>query len=329
MKRLMLALAFAFSVAGSAAHAAVATDEAPEAQEARIFSFAALGDTPYSTDEEEQFIAVLAELNRANIDFAVHVGDFKSATSVCSDQLYLQRHDWFQLSHHPFIYVPGDNDWTDCWRPFGAGRDPVERLARLREIFFHDDYSLGQDKLRLVRQTGANSAPGQSYPENSRWVHERVMFVTINVPGSDNNRTRMPEEARQRNRAVHAWIKTAFAEARKQKLPGLVLMMQADPWRATGLPRPAYADLLQALATESGQFNGSVLLVHGDTHKFRVGHALVDPATRRVVPNVTRLEVFGSPVVNWVMVRVTVTDDSAEFHIAPGSIFSDPLAENH
>ncbi|MGE5524200.1 MAG: hypothetical protein ACM3SS_10825 [Rhodospirillaceae bacterium] len=288
------------------------------------YSFAALGDTPYNTDEEQQFIAMLAEMNRSSLAFVVHVGDFKSANAVCTDELYLQRRDWFRLSHHPFIYVPGDNEWTDCWRPFAAGRDPLERLQKLRELFFDTDQSLGQGRLTLARQIDAAS-PALRYPEHARWVYGRVLYATFNLPGGDNNRTRMPEEAAQRTLAVREWMKSSFAMARDLKLPGVVLFMQANPWRRNGLPRQAFADLLQDLAAEAQSYAGEVLIVHGDTHQFRFGPALADPVTRRPVKNVTRLEVYGSPVVNWVRVEVNVTGSKAKFTITPGSRFGEPL----
>jgi len=289
------------------------------------YSFAALGDTPYSTEEEQQFIAMLAEMNRSGLAFVVHVGDFKSAITVCSDELYLQRRDWFGLSHHPFVYVPGDNEWTDCWRPFAAARDPLERLGKLRELFFNTDQALGQARLALVRQGEVPGLPGARYPEHSRWLYGRVLHATFNLPGPDNNRTRMPDEAAQRTVAVREWMKSTFALARELKLPGIVLFMQANPWRRNGMPRQSFAELLQELAAEAESFPGSVLVVHGDTHRFRFGPALTDPVTRRPVKNVTRLEVYGSPVVNWVRVHVTVTASSATFAITPGSRFGEPL----
>lgn len=318
MRRLtrLLAICAALALAPSAGAAPGGVDA-----ERIEYSFAALGDTPYDTDEEEQFIAMLAEMNRAALAFAVHVGDFKSALAICSDELYLQRRDWFRLSHHPFVYVPGDNEWTDCWRPFGAGRDPLERLARLRELFFDTDYTLGQSRLMLVRQAEVASAPAARYPEHTRWVYGRVLYATFNLPGGDNNRTRMPEEAAQRTVAVREWMRTSFAMARDQKLPGVVLFMQANPWRRNGLPRLAFAQVLQDLAAEAQAFAGNVLVVHGDTHTFRFGPALNDPVTRRPVKNVTRLEVYGSPVVNWVRVHVTVQGGSVTFSVTPGSTF--------
>ena len=310
----MAALCLALSVPAAAAE----PEEQPPVVE---YSFAALGDAPYNTDEEQQFIAMLAEMNRSNLAFAVHVGDFKSATAVCSDEMYFQRRDWFRLSHHPFVYVPGDNDWTDCYRPFLAGRDPLERLARLRQLFFDTDQALGQTPLTLTQQLHVASVPGARYPEHARWVYGRVLHVTLNLPGPNNNRTQMPEEAAQRSAAVHEWVKSSFAMAREQRLPGLIFFMQADLWRRNGSPRSAFADLTTELAAEAQAYPGQVLLVHGDTHEFRFGPALNDPVTRRPVPNVTRLEVYGSPTVNWVKVRVTVRGESVTYAASPGSSF--------
>ncbi len=288
------------------------------------YAFAAFGDTPYSTDEEQQFVAMIAEMNHSALAFVVHVGDFKSATTVCSDALYLQRRDWFRLSHHPFVYVPGDNEWSDCWRPFASGRDPLERLAKLRDIFFDSDQALGQSPLTLERQMHVAREPGMRYPEHSRWMYGRVVYATLNLPGPDNNRTRMPEEAALRMMAAREWMKSTFALARELQLPAVVLFMQADLWRPNGQPRPAFAELLQDVASEASRYRGKVLLVHGDTHQFRVDHPLFDPGTRRAVKNVTRLEVYGSPIVNWVHVKVQVRGDSARFEITPGSSFGNP-----
>ena len=283
---------------------------------ATAFTFAAFGDTPYSAEEESQFLPLLASMNREPLAFAIHVGDFKSGSSPCSDETYLQRREWFALSHHPLIFVPGDNDWTDCWRSFGARRDPLERLTRLRELFFPDDQSLGQQTLTLTRQ---GTAPGrQRYPEHARWIYRRVVFATLNLPGGDNNRSRMPEEAREREAAVIAWIHEAFRVARDEKLPGVVLAMQANPWRRSGEARQAFLPVLQAIAIESMRYAGAVLIVNGDTHRHRFDQPLTD-AAGKPVRNVQRLEVYGSPTVNWV--RVTVTEDGGRirYAISPGT----------
>lgn len=49
---------------------------------------------------------------------------------------------------------------------------------------------------------------------------------------------------------------------------------------------------------------GPVVVLHGDTHVFRRDRPLADPATGRPVPNVVRVETYGSPLVGWVEVTV-------------------------
>jgi hypothetical protein len=179
------------------------------------FTFGALGDTPYSTDEESRFIGLMTELNREALTFVVHVGDFKSAIASCSDELFLQRRAWFELSHHPFVVVPGDNEWTDCRRTFGGGYDPLERMRKLREVFFAGDASLGQKPMALVRQPAATRG-AQEYPEHARWVHESVLFLTLNAPGPDNNSRAYPEESARRSAAMRDWLIGGFQLARER-----------------------------------------------------------------------------------------------------------------
>ncbi len=58
----------------------------------------------------------------------------------------------------------------------------------------------------------------------------------------------------------------------------------------------------------------SVLLVHGDTHFFKVDKPLYSPD--RLLSNLTRLQTFGSPLIHWV--RVTVEPKNANvFSVQP------------
>lgn len=278
------------------------------------FTFAALGDTPYTADEETGFIGLIAELNRERLAFVVHVGDFKNGHSECSDRVFLQRREWFELSRHPWIFTPGDNEWIDCRRGWGRTYEPGERLARLREIFFAGAASLGQRPLVLERQTG-----GHPYPEHARWIHQGVVFATLNVPGGDNNFTRDRAEFNARDRAVREWIAHAFDTARARSLAGVVLMMQANPWAAVGPRRAGFEPLLRTLSAEALQFPGAVLLVHGDTHRHRVDQPLMRPGRRERVANFTRVEVFGSPTQNWVRIRVVPEGATVRFEVTPGS----------
>jgi hypothetical protein len=272
------------------------------------FTFAALGDAPYTRDEEPQFVGVIAQMNRQPLAFVLHIGDFKDARSECTDALFRERRGWFQLSHHAFFYTPGDNEWIDCRRAYWAPREPLERLAALRTLFFARDSSLGQ------MPVSAASQRARGYPENMRWRVEDIIFATVNLPGPDNNRA-VPHESEPRTSAVIEWIAEAFHIAREQKLPGVVLATQANIWNGSS----AYARVLGALATEARRYPGEVLVIHGDTHWFRLDRPLVDPKTRQRVDNVTRLEVYGSPFVDWVQVTVRTQGGKAQFETTRGS----------
>ena len=275
------------------------------------FTFAAFGDTPYTEDEESRFIGMIAEINREPLAFALHVGDFKSGWSPCTDALFTQRRDWFALFHQPLIYTPGDNEWTDCHRALGAARDPLERLQKLRSLFFADNYSLGQRKITLARQNAA-------YPENARWEHEGIVFATLNVPGSNNN-ARMADELAARSKANGAWITSTFAHARAQSRSAVVVAMQANPFAGDNRVGRHYASLMNTITRESMNFNGEVLLIHGDTHHYRIDQPLMDPRTQQALRNFTRLEVFGYPFVNWVRVRVSQRGGKVTFSVSPGA----------
>ncbi len=272
------------------------------------FAFAAFGDVPYSTAEEARLVSMIEEMNREPLALAIHVGDFKHSRSECSDALFVQRRDWFGLSYHPFVFVPGDNEWTDCERA-STPYAPLERLGRLREIFFAQDTTLGRWPMRVERQAA------RGYPEHLRWVHQQVLFATLNVPGPDNNAKLMPDESQQRTPAVLEWMRDAFRIARERKLPAIVLAMHANPW--TG--HPGFQVLLDALAKEAVRYAGEVLVVHGDTHRYRFDRPLSDRRSGQRIPNLTRLEVFGSPFVDWVHVTVEVSKGRVRFIPVPGS----------
>jgi hypothetical protein len=271
------------------------------------FAFAAFGDMPYNRDEEPQLAAMIAEMNRERLAFSIHVGDFKDGRSECSDELFMQRRETFALSHHAFFYTPGDNEWVDCRRARWARRDPLERLAKLREVFFARDTSLGQRPLPAVRQDA------RGYPENMRWSVEDVVFATLNIPGPDNHQA-IASESKRRTPAVLDWMREAFRIARERMAPAVVLATQANLFTGNS----GYAEIVKTLSGEAQRYDGEVLVVHGDTHWYRFDKPLVDAASGLAVPNLTRLEVPGSPFVNWVYVTVGTENGRAKFGFTPG-----------
>jgi hypothetical protein len=289
-----------------------------QAQAPARFSFAIVGDAPYSAREEGLFAQMLDEINQENLAFVVHVGDFKSGGSPCSDELYAERKRLFQASRYPFIFVPGDNEWTDCHRQGAGGYDPLERLAKLRQVFYAGDTSLGQTTLKLERQsdTPGSDARFREYRENVRWVVDRVLFLGLNVPGSNDNFGRTPQmdaEHEERGQANAAWLRQGFELARNQGYAAVFVFIQANPDFDLSFLRRAnradgYAAFKQQLLAHTLAFGKPVVLVHGDTHHFRVDQPLFDPASLKRVDQFTRIESFGSPFVDWI--KVTIDPDN-------------------
>lgn len=227
--------------------------------------FGVLGDAPYSELEAERLDGVIADMNAEKLAFVVHVGDIGAGAQACGDAWLEKRKAQFARIRHPFVLLPGDNEWSNC-------RNPLQRLARWREHFCYSE-----TVFNLVRQQ-------DEYCEHLRWEAGGWVFVTLNVPGHDNN-IRHPEHAPRMN-AVLAWLDEAAALAEKRN--GLVVLMQANPFFT--FPRDGFASLRARLEALAAKRPGKVVLVHGDTHISRDDEPL---------PGMRRVEVWGSPFVAW------------------------------
>ena len=285
------------------------------------FDFALIGDQQYDEESEAQFPRLMADIDRAEVEFVVHLGDFKPGTSLpCTDELFRRRRQQLDASRHALIYTPGDNEWTDCQNPKAGGFVPEERLAKLREVFFSTHESLGRRKLALEQQP--------QFPENLRWRRGGVLFMTLHIIGSNNNLGRTPEgDAEQRDRmaANVAWMREGFALASKENAAGVAIFTQANPRFERVFPGgrvsalgigPAsttpsgYADFLPLLEREVAAYRKPVLFLHGDTHYLRIDKPLFRTGEKgggdrgRQLENFTRVEVYGYPEAHWL--RVTV-----------------------
>ena len=290
-------------------------------------TFALIGDTPYSGFEAYALDSMIAELNREDLAFVIHVGDITAGNGPCTDAWFEARKRQFQEINHPFVIVPGDNDWVDCHR---SGLEPLERLDKFRELFESGDESLGQRTLRLERQSGDPRHGTQfgEYREHMRWIAGSVLFVGLNVQGSNNNLGRtaqMDAEYRQRMAAVFAWLDDSAKLARQRNLAGMVIFAQANPdfegrFRRRSGGADGFLEFRNALLALALDFKKPILFIHGDTHDHRVDHPLADPATGEPMRNFSRVIVFGSPQTRWV--RATIdAEDPLLFRAAPADLF--------
>ena len=271
------------------------------------FDFALIGDVPY-TDEQTTnlFPNMIRELNAAPLEFVVHDGDIKSGNTPCTDAIYEERLRDFESFEHPMVYVFGDNEWTDCARATN-GFDPEERLQKLREVFTKGDQSLGRSKIPLARQS--NNESFAKFRENVRWTAGDAMFVGLHITGSANNYGK--REFAERNAANLAWLKESFAFATVENRRAIMLIIQANPFPERGSTNRihvGYREFLNALEKETLAFQKPVVLVHGDTHHFRIDNPLLSSKSRRPIENFLRVETFGNPDVHWLRVTVDPRD---------------------
>ncbi|MDQ3305898.1 MAG: hypothetical protein M3535_07955 [Actinomycetota bacterium] len=247
----------------------------------------------------------MEEINDERVAFTIHAGDIKGGSDPCDDEVYQETKELFDEFERPLIYTPGDNEWTDCHR---AGGDPLERLGFLRETFYPDDQSLGERPLRLDRQS-------EEYPENVRWEFGDVTFATLHVVGSNDN---LPDAANPvgdaaehaaRTEANLAWLAETFDAAEKDDNVGVLITMQANPgFELPPEERTGFNELLAALEAETLAFEKPVILVHGDSHYFRIDKPMVASTSGRRVESFTRVETFGNDDVHWVRASIDQRD---------------------
>jgi hypothetical protein len=297
------------------------------------FTIGLFGDMPYNALGKQQYPALLADINASKVAFSVFDGDLKAGgDGACVDSLYTTAIANFNTLEQPLVWLPGDNDWTDCWGRYGPGTggfDPLERLAHERQLFASTDQSLGQRTLTLTRQQ-------PSYPENVRWTYGPVVFIGLNVQGSNDNYpysgvdgetrsdseiARMRAEETARKAADIQWLHEGFAYAKEVGAKGVMVLMQADlnfnneSHLADTRSWDAFPDYQNALRNETVAFPGQVALVHGDSHYFKEDKPLNGPSGG-VLANFTRVETFGARNTHWVSATID-PNDSNLFEFSP------------
>jgi hypothetical protein len=285
----------------------------PMAHAQPAFSFVALGDLPYGSPEKAYppYQALVRTINQIDPAFSIHVGDFKSGSTLCSDEEFANQHKHFQGFEGAVVYTPGDNEWTDCHRKNNGAYDPQERLATLRKNFFKPDHSLGSRPIRLESQ--AQLMPEFSkFVENQRWLYQGVLFNTVHIVGSNNNLeardSAATAEFHERDAANVAWIKEAFSEAAAKQAKLLVFAFQADVFETKNMFEdfPGWSGFRRTIGETflplAQRWGKPVLVIHGDSHQFKLDQPF--SLNRQPISNVTRLIVPGASDVRAVKVAV-------------------------
>lgn len=277
-------------------------------------TFGVVGDVPYGKKALARFPELVSSIEASSIEFLIHVGDIKGGSAPCTDEMLTSRVKAIDDIRHPTIFIPGDNDWTDCHRRRAGGYQPLERLQRLRELAYPvTGVSLGTPPMQLDSQA---AIPGlEEFPEHQYWASGNVSFVTLHVLGSDNGlesfkgRTKADDdEAVRRITASIDWLNSSFIRASESKSDALVIAIHGNPFniserRAKKYDIRPFAGLLSAIRAGAVNLAKPVLLVHGDTHDFRFDQPMSD-SSDQTISNIYRLEGIGSPDIGWVEVSV-------------------------
>ena len=181
------------------------------------------------------------------------------------------------------------------------------RLRRLRELFFDDPSVLRLDSLHPVRAEGG-------YPEIYGFRRGETLLVSLHIVGSNNGFDPADPEAvtefRERDQANRRFLDGLLASPEGRNARALVLIVQANPFFEND-PGPegfrGFKSMLRDLMTN---FPGPVLVLHGDTHRFRHDRPLLDRDRGAPFERLVRVEVPGSPSLGGVW--ISVDPDAAE-----------------
>jgi Calcineurin-like phosphoesterase len=289
---------------------------AAQAQSARseTFSFIAFGDMPYTLPSDyARFENLIKAVNEQTQAFTINVGDIKSSSTPCTEEAYNKILDYFQEFTKPLIYVPGDNEWTDCAKKEAGSYDAEERLTVIRKLFFKEKKTFGKEKLQLVSQS--QQKPFSKFVENNQWSYGNVAFATIHLVGTNNNfiptSTNGNKEFYEREVANISWLEEVFQKAKSDKRIAIVLGIHADMYNpekeakgASGFTK--FKDRLKELVMD---FNKPVLLVNGDSHVFLVDKPMYEnEKLEKALDNFTRVQVHGENNIH--AVKITINPSS-------------------
>ncbi|WP_246128547.1 metallophosphoesterase [Pleionea sediminis] len=283
------------------------------------FEFALIGDSPYGVlagEDYPPFDRLIDEINSdRKVRWVLHAGDIKSGSTPCSDELFMDRFNRFSQFNKPFVLTLGDNEWTDCHRVAAGEYSPLDRLAKLREIFYpQTGLTFGESPMRVFSQAEINGY--EEFPENVMWARSRVLFATIHMVGSQNGLAPFDEnssmqrssaddaEVARREQAGIDWLNKVFEIAESIKAKGVFLMVHANPALEFRVERNrlGFENTLSVLEQKTLTFGKPVILAHGDSHYFRIDKPRLDQVG--FLKNFTRVETFGASRVHWIRVIV-------------------------
>jgi hypothetical protein len=333
---------------------------------ANALTLAVYGDWPYGPEVLAAAPLLIESINSdPKVRLVLHVGDIHSGSQPCtgvglsprpaaSDPGYNDLvFTFFEQLKDPLVYTPGDNEWTDCHKKkqFSSGA-PLNELAAVRSLFFPDPgVTLGGRKMRVLSQAQAFDPAHPSdaqFVENVMWEESQIVFVTLNMPGSNNDGLQWTapftdeparlQEVAERTAADIRWLRRAFALAEAAGAEAMLIALQADMWDPEaaapgGDGLDGYTGFVHELANLSVEFGRPVLLINGDSHLYETDQPLADPSSvqgkihnTQAVANLTRITVQGSTNKPREWLRLTIDPRSPDVFSWENVVYCDDTA---
>lgn len=235
------------------------------------FSFGVIAKPVHAATADALLHEAINETDADNLAFVVANG-IKADDESCTDTLYTERRTLFENAKNGLIVSVAASDWANCVNAKNRSI-AVERMRRLRELFFTDEFSFGDSKIPLIRQSTIPSF--RMYAENMHWRVGDVLFATVNLPANNNNYQNAAgrnSEFEDRQVANNDWLKRIFITAKIGKLNGIVLFCDGNPMAHaeqesdffSSSKREGYADVRRQITKFAATFHGRILIVHGE-----------------------------------------------------------------
>lgn len=216
--------------------------------------FAVMGDTPYCIDKKtdakkykkcrEQFRSQVFSVAKPT-EFLVHVGDIKGGLYPCEPYFYEDVAEILKKKPEvkvPVFIIPGDNEWNDCGNPKTAWKLWERHIFPIHTA--------------AIRNFGAKQQSRR--PANFAFVHRRILFVGIALPGGK----KLPGDEWENLIADAAnWVVLQFTKNRMRVAAAVVF--------AHACPTGKHQKFIDAFQGAAEAFKKPVLFIHGDKHRWQ------------------------------------------------------------
>lgn len=234
------------------------------------FKIAVVGDTPYKSKDWKILKAKFQQLEDSGYNLLVHVGDIKRGVLPCFRRRYRRVSKLLNFSTVPYLIIPGDNEYNDCYC-----RGPKRALKLWRNNTLSTDFD---NQFNISRSS--------QLPENFSFVKDSVLLIGINNVGG-----RIHDSIEWKERTLHniAWVKSQTSE---NTFKSIVFFSHASPRKEFGL-----YDYLKQFSLSA---NHPVWFVQGDIHSYSIKENWnKTKMTRVVVDNGNEIDLFRTIIITY------------------------------